>query len=249
MSSPAAGKGELLGHSTWHPEASSAAQAAPRPNGLVQDGESTSLNNSPERARRAVPKKSGFNMKGLLSSVSSHSFSRRTKPGGAKKSSSEVDTKGWFLEKQGKLDQAELMYSRHCVRAQKNHGKESLSLADNLDRLVHLLHKEGKLEEAEPLCRRALNIRRKSLGDDNEQVATAMVKLGRVLEEKGQYTDALIYLKKGLTIREKILEEGHPDTVSALAWIGDICQKQDEYEEALDIATKVLQAHEATLGP
>ncbi|CAM9723248.1 unnamed protein product [Ectocarpus sp. 4 AP-2014] len=37
---------------------------------------------------------------GLLSSVSSHSFSRRTKPGRAKKSSSEVDTKGWFLEKQ-----------------------------------------------------------------------------------------------------------------------------------------------------
>ncbi|CAM9942953.1 unnamed protein product [Ectocarpus sp. 8 AP-2014] len=37
---------------------------------------------------------------GLLSSVSSHSFSRRTNPGGAKKSSSEVDTKGWFLEKQ-----------------------------------------------------------------------------------------------------------------------------------------------------
>lgn len=67
------------------------------------------------------------------------------------------------------------MYSRHCVRAQKQHGKESLSLADNLDRLVHLLHKEGKLEEAEPLCRRALNIRRKSLGDDNEQVGGGRV--------------------------------------------------------------------------
>ncbi|CAN0260792.1 unnamed protein product, partial [Ectocarpus fasciculatus] len=37
---------------------------------------------------------------GLLSSVSSHSFSRRTSLGGAKKTSSQVDTKGWFLEKQ-----------------------------------------------------------------------------------------------------------------------------------------------------
>lgn len=63
------------------------------------------------------------------------------------------------------------MYSRHCVRAQKTHGKESLSLADNLDRLVHLLHKEGKLEEAEPLSRRALDIRRKALGEEDEQVS------------------------------------------------------------------------------
>lgn len=63
------------------------------------------------------------------------------------------------------------MYSRHCVRSQKNYGKDSVSLAGDLDRLVALLHKEGKLEEAEPLCRRSLDIKRKSLGDDNQAVS------------------------------------------------------------------------------
>lgn len=63
------------------------------------------------------------------------------------------------------------MYSRHCLRSQKTHGKESLSLAGDLDRLVNVLHKEGKLEEAEPLCRRSLEIKRKSLGEDNEEVS------------------------------------------------------------------------------
>lgn len=67
------------------------------------------------------------------------------------------------------------MYSRHCVRAQKNHGKESLPLADNLDRLVNLLHKEGKLEEAEPLSRRVLEIRLKSLGEEDEQVRAGVL--------------------------------------------------------------------------
>ena len=62
------------------------------------------------------------------------------------------------------------MYSRHCLRSQKHHGKESLPLADDLDRLVHLLHREGKLEEAETLCRRALEIRCKSLGEESPAV-------------------------------------------------------------------------------
>lgn len=69
------------------------------------------------------------------------------------------------------------MYSRHCLRSQKQHGKESLSLANNLDRLVHLLHIEGKLEEAEPLSRRALEIRLKSLGEENEQARTFVVRV------------------------------------------------------------------------
>lgn len=75
------------------------------------------------------------------------------------------------------------MYSRHCLRSQKHHGKESLCLADDIDRLVHLLHKEGKLEEAEPLSRRSLDIRRKSLGEENEQ---ARITGGAVHRGRGQ---------------------------------------------------------------
>lgn len=62
------------------------------------------------------------------------------------------------------------MYSRHCVRSQKNHGKDSMVLARDLDRLVGLLRKEGKLEDAEPLCRRSLDIKRRCLGEESIEV-------------------------------------------------------------------------------
>lgn len=62
------------------------------------------------------------------------------------------------------------MYSRDCLRAQKQHGQESLPLAEHLDRLVNLLYKEGKLAEAEPISRRSLNIRINALGEQHPEV-------------------------------------------------------------------------------
>lgn len=62
------------------------------------------------------------------------------------------------------------MYSRDCLRAQKQHGKESLPLAEHLDRLVNLLSKEGKLAEAEPISRRSMDIKLKALGEEHPEV-------------------------------------------------------------------------------
>lgn len=65
-----AGKGEILGHSTWHPQAST---DSPGQSGPAPGGASTSLHDSKSGISRpggdaaGAPKRSGFNMKVRLS--------------------------------------------------------------------------------------------------------------------------------------------------------------------------------------
>ncbi|CAM9899256.1 unnamed protein product [Choristocarpus tenellus] len=157
--------GKILRHETWHV---SGVTASPCEKG------SNSQPTSPVQTRNSSDKKSTRKgMRGMVKSLSNTSIlgmRRRALVPKNPKSAAELSSMGWMLEKQGKLDEAEMLYSRHCVKAQKQHGMNHLDVAADLDGLVHLLHKDGKLEEAETLCRRALDIKKKALGPEHFEV-------------------------------------------------------------------------------
>ncbi|CAM9592939.1 unnamed protein product [Chrysoparadoxa australica] len=202
-------------------------------------------------AREEVKHGSGHRLRGVVKSLSSHtlgSFSRKSL--GRKKcpSTAELDQLAFKLEKEGKLDEAGIMYSRHCIKAQKELGNDHPDVACDMDHLGHLLLKEGKLEEALPLYFRALEIQQKAHGEESAEVATCHINLARCLDNAGKFESALEHFTRGHDVRASVLGADDDDTLTALAWMGDVHMKLGSYEAALPIFRKVVRTKERTLG-
>ena len=95
-----------------------------------------------------------------------------------------VNNLGDLLQKQGKLEEAEVLYRRDLEGRERVLGLDHPSTLTSVINLGSLLYKQGKLEEAESFMRRALEGHERVLGPEHPNTQTAAAWLKIVTEAK-----------------------------------------------------------------
>ncbi|CAM9315422.1 unnamed protein product, partial [Ectocarpus sp. 8 AP-2014] len=124
---------------------------------------------------------------------------------------------GDCLERQGKYDEAEPLYTRAIVDGEETLGEGHPEIAVWMNDKAIVLQNQGKYEEAERLFKRAKDINEKNFGEEHPEVATVLDNWASFLaESKGNYAEAAPLYERSQDIREKVLGPDHPDVAQSL---------------------------------
>ena len=107
-----------------------------------------------------------------------------------------VNSLGGLLEKQGKLEEAEVLYRRSLEGRERVLGVDHPNTLTSVNNLGVLLEDQGKLEEAEVLYRRALEGRERVLGVDAPETLRSVNNLGTLLEAQGKLEEAEVLSRR-----------------------------------------------------
>jgi len=102
----------------------------------------------------------------------------------------EMHMLGYLYADQGKLEEAEKMYSRALVGKEKAWGPDHTSTLDTVNNLGNLYKSQGKLEEAEKMYSRALVGKEKAWGPDHTSTLSTVNNLGLLYADQGKLEEA-----------------------------------------------------------
>ena len=105
---------------------------------------------------------------------------------------------------QGRLGDAQLMYSKALAILQAEFGEDQPPVAKALSNLATAYAAQGLYEKAEPLYVRAVGIFERSNWLDKPEVATAYENYSLLLSKTGRQADATVMLEKARRIRSKV---------------------------------------------
>ena len=95
-----------------------------------------------------------------------------------------------LLKDQGKLDEAEPLYSEALAAKREVLGERHPDTLAGMNKLASLLRSQGKLDEAEPLYREALAAMMEVLGERHPDTLEGMHNLAILLEDQGKLDEA-----------------------------------------------------------
>ncbi|KAJ6003887.1 hypothetical protein N7540_013169 [Penicillium herquei] len=155
---------------------------------------------------------------------------------------------GWYLQRRGAYEEAEVMYRRALEAREKVHGREHPNTLSCVNNLGNVISSQGKYEEAEVMYRRALQAQETVLGRENPSTLTSVNNLGLVLSSQGKYEEAEAMHRRVLEAQEKVLGREHPDTLTSVSNLGLVLDNQGKYEETEAMHRRALEAREKVLG-
>ena len=159
------------------------------------------------------------------------------------------DTIATILLNNGKLTEAQPLFTRALATREKLLSPDHPDVADSLNSLADLYRTQGKYDEAEPLFTRALAIREKAFGPDHPDVATTLNNQAELYSEQSQYALAEPLFTRALAIREKALGPDHHDVAKTVNNMAVLYLDQGRYSLAEPFFTRALAISEKALGP
>lgn len=153
----------------------------------------------------------------------------------------------WALGEAGCYEEAESLFRRALVIAEKSLGPEHQIVATVYRNIAGTLRFAGRYGEAEPLFRQALAIAEKTLGAENSEAAAACGGLARVLSEMGNYHEAEQLYRRALAIAEKAFEPGHPGVATACAGLASLLRDTGRHGDAEPLFRRALAIRENKL--
>jgi len=168
------------------------------------------------------------------------------------------DPKGveWALNKlgilwcdQGKLAEAEAIYTRALQGYEKAFGPKHISTLGTYNSLGVLYFKQGKLVEAETMYTRALQGREEILGPNHILTLETVNSLGILWCNQGKLKEAETMYTRVLQGYEEAFGPKHISTLGTYNSLGVLYFKQGKLVEAEMMHTRALQGREEILGP
>jgi tetratricopeptide (TPR) repeat protein len=156
---------------------------------------------------------------------------------------------GDLLQRQGKLDEAKLMYKRALAGYEKALGPDHTSTLGAVNNLGLLCSNQGKLDEAELMYKRALTGYEKALGPDHTSTLDTVNNLGLLYSDQGKLDEAELMYKRALAGYEKALGPDHMSTLGAVNNLGLLYRAQGKLDEAELMYKRALAGKEEALGP
>ncbi|MEH2465177.1 tetratricopeptide repeat protein [Nostoc sp.] len=155
---------------------------------------------------------------------------------------------GWFYQRQGLYQQAELWY-KLCIEVAKNRlGLEHPDVATSLNNLAELYGFTGWYSKAEPLYQQALLLRKRLLGDNHPDVATSLNNLAGLYKFTRRYSEAKPLFEEALALSKRLLGDNHPNVVTSLNNLAALYHSIGRYSEAEPLYQQALSLQKRLLG-
>jgi len=149
-----------------------------------------------------------------------------------------------------RFDEAEAMGAELLSRAEKRHGKESLSAAGVLDFLAEVAVSTGRSGGSGlAFAERAVRIRERSQGSDHPDLGTSLHGKARILREMGEYEAGIEIERRALEILAQHFGPTSAEAAASLHWLGMLYRDNGESEAALASFRDALSIREDRLGP
>ncbi|KAK7177848.1 NB-ARC and TPR domain protein [Paraphaeosphaeria sporulosa] len=156
---------------------------------------------------------------------------------------------GDLYANQGKLVEAEAMYSRALQGKEEALGPKHTSTLDTVNNLGMLYANQGKLAEAEAMYSRALQGYEEALGPKHTSTLNTVNNLGMLYANQGKLAEAETMYSQALQGREEALGPKHTSTLNTVNNLGMLYANQGKLAEAETMYSRALQGYEEALGP
>jgi tetratricopeptide (TPR) repeat protein len=155
---------------------------------------------------------------------------------------------GCLYSEQGKLNEAEKMYTQALEGCKKILGEDHVQTLGVVTNLGVVYMSQGKLEQAEKMYTQALEGCKKILGEDHVRTLGIVANLGALYmsQEKLEKAEAMLML--ALEGCKKILGEDHVRTLGIVANLGALYRGQGKLEKAETMLTQALEGHKKAFG-
>jgi tetratricopeptide (TPR) repeat protein len=155
---------------------------------------------------------------------------------------------GYLYADQGKLAEAEAMYTRALQGKEEALGLKHTSTLDTVNNLGNLYKDQGKLAEAEAMYTRALQ-GYEALGPKHTSTLDTVNNLGNLYKDQGKLAEAEATYTRALQGYEEALGLKHTSTLDTVNNLGNLYANQGKLAEAEAMYTRALQGKEEALGP
>jgi len=144
-------------------------------------------------------------------------------------------------EKQGKYNQAEVLYKRAIAIWEKKYWPDHPIVALSLAPLAEFYKRQGKYDQAQVLYERALAIMKKEFGTDNVGMIKILEDMAGCYVDQGKHDQAEPLYERVLAIREKVYGPDHPDAAETLENMSKLYRATDREQEAQALAQRAKQ--------
>lgn len=160
-----------------------------------------------------------------------------------------LDELAYFLNLQGRYDEALPCYERAIAICEKALGPEHPQTATTLHNLARLLAEDlRRPTDAVPVYERALTILLGVYGPEQTDAATCMHSLAGLLWDRGDYERAQPLFERALAARRKILGSRHVDTAATLEGLANLLWSIGSYEQARPLYEEAVSIHKRVHG-
>ena len=148
--------------------------------------------------------------------------------------------------KQGRLDEAEMLYKR-ALAVDQREDAGSADVVRDLMGLGIVQWQRRNFPQADTLMQRGIALQAHRLGPEHIDVATALNNLGGVYWSMGRYTDALRIYGRVRPTFERTLDPSHPNLAYLYNNLGETYWKLKRYGEAESLLRRSLAMKESRL--
>src|SRR5271155_495480 len=156
---------------------------------------------------------------------------------------------GLLYANQGKLAEAEAMYTQALQGSEEALGPKHTSTLSTVNNLGLLYANQGKLAEAEAMYTQALQGSEEALGPKHTSTLSTVNNLGNLYADQGKLAEAEAMYTRALQGSEEALGPKHTSTLSTVNNLGLLYANQGKLAEAEAMYTRALQGKEEALGP
>ncbi|KAF4621815.1 hypothetical protein D9613_012181 [Agrocybe pediades] len=152
------------------------------------------------------------------------------------------------LQNQGKLAEAEEMYSKVIALETKILGDDHPSILTSRHNLGSLYADQSQWEKAKAIILPVVEACTRVFGEENINTLSSMHELARCLQNQGKLAEAEEMYSKVIALRTKILGDDHPSTLTSRHNLGSLYATKDQWEEAKAIILPVVEANTRLFG-
>jgi tetratricopeptide (TPR) repeat protein len=155
---------------------------------------------------------------------------------------------GLLYADQGKLVEAEVMYTWALQRKEEILGPMNISTLDTVNNLGLLYWNQSKLAEAEAMYTRALQGYQKTLGPEHTWTLQTVHNLGILYADQGALVKAEATYTRALQVYEEVWPK-HTWTLQTVNNLGILYANQGKLAKAEEMYLQALRGYEEVLGP
>jgi tetratricopeptide (TPR) repeat protein len=158
------------------------------------------------------------------------------------------NSRGLFLENQGRLTDAELIFRTCLENLESEVGRYHPDALDAINNLSVNLWRQGKNSEANELSSEVLSQRLQLFGENHERTISTLITCGNITGALGRSDESLEFFRRALKSSKKVLGADSERTFGIMMNLAGGLTNAGQFVAASDLYEKSLRGLENVLG-